>query len=100
MRCLLTLLGAAVLAGCATLDRDAPAVTYLVCGSAIRLDISHDGQRAIVRDSEGRETVLARVPSDLGVRYAGGGISVLRSGSDYVYNGPAGNTAACTRLKR
>lgn len=90
----------AALAGCATANRPAPGVTYLVCGSTIRLDISHDGRTAIVRDSEGRQTRLTRVDSELGTRYAGGGISVLRAGDNYVYNAPGGDTMPCSRLQR
>ena len=90
----------AMLTGCATLPQAQAGTTYLVCGSSIRLDIGHDGRFAIVRDSEGRQTTLQRVASSLGTRYAGGGISVLRSGDNYVYNAPDGATLSCEPLQR
>lgn len=101
MRAALTVVILALLAGCTTVtpQPSAAGTTYLVCGAS-RLDISHDGRTAVVHDSEGRETILQRTPSDLGTRYAGGGISVLRSGDNYVYNAPNGAALACTPLQR
>lgn len=89
------------LAGCATVPQQqtSAGTTYLVCGAS-RLDISHDGRTAVVRDSDGRETILQRTASSLGTRYAGGGISVLRSGDTYVYNAPNGTAVTCAPLQR
>lgn len=102
MRVIMAVASLAMMAGCATtpLDRGLVGTTYLVCGSTIRLDISHDGRTAVVRDNEGRQTTLVRVKSTLGTRYAGGGISVLRSGDTYVYNAPDGATLSCAPLRR
>lgn len=102
MRIFMTFASLVMLAGCATTRNDHPQVgtTYLVCGSTVRLDISHDGRTAVVRDNEGRQTTLDRVESNLGTRYAGGGISVLRSGDNYIYNAPGGATLPCDPLRR
>ena len=101
VRAFLTMAISVAAAGCATVpQQQTPAgTTYLVCGAS-RLDISHDGRTAVVRDSEGRETLLQRADSSLGTRYAGGGISVLRSGDTYVYNAPNGAALACAPLQR
>lgn len=92
------------LAGCATADpqssNDPVRNTYLVCGSTVRLDISHDGRAAVIRESDGRETVLQRTESTLGTRYAGGGVSVLRSGDAYIYTDRDGDTVPCDLLPR
>ena len=91
------------LAGCATIELGQPETeanaTYLVCGSAVRLDISHDGRAAVLRE-EGRETILERVQSSLGTRYAGGGVSILRSGDAYIYTDRDGGAVACDLLPR
>ena len=91
------------LAGCATANPQGSNPvrnTYLVCGSTVRLDISHDGQAAVVREPDGRETVLQRTESTLGTRYAGGGVSVLRSGDAYIYTDRHGDTVSCDLLPR
>jgi hypothetical protein len=74
--------------------------TYLVCGSAVRLDISHDGRAAVLREANGRETILQRVNSTLGTRYAGDGLSVLRSGEIYIYADRDGSTLHCDPIPR
>jgi hypothetical protein len=91
------------LASCAT-EQGYPAagtgVTYLVCGSAMRVDISHNGHSAIVREADGRETRLQRIKSSLGERYTGASISILRSGDTYIYTDRNGNTLNCDPLPR
>lgn len=92
------------LAGCATAgpqsSNEQVRNTYLVCGSTVRLDISHDGRGAVVRETDGRETVLQRIESTLGTRYAGDGVSVLRSGDAYIYTDRDGDTVPCDLLPR
>jgi hypothetical protein len=66
----------------------------------VRLDISHDGQSAVLREASGRETILQRVSSTLGTRYAGDGVSVLRSGDVYIYTVRDGSTLPCDLLPR
>ena len=96
-------LTAFVLTGCASTDL--PPVThvgnsYLVCGSTVRLDISHDGRSAVMRDGEGRETLLQRANSKLGTRYEGSGLAVLRSGDTHLYFDRDGASLACAPLPR
>ena len=92
------------LAGCATAhperSNDQVRNTYLVCGSTVRLDISHDGRAAVIREGDRPETVLQRTVSTLGTRYAGDGVSVLRSGDTYIYTDRDGDTIACDLLPR
>jgi hypothetical protein len=88
---------------CATdVDRAAGEIgtTYLVCGSSVRLDISHDGRTAVVREAGGQEAILQRVESTMGTRYAGAGVAILRSGETYIYTDPEGHTVSCDRLPR
>lgn len=73
--------------------------TYLVCGSAIRLDISHDGRSAIVR-GERSESVLKRANSQLGSRYEGEGVAIMRSGDIYLYLDQSGASTPCDPLPR
>ena len=92
-----------VLTGCVSHDLSPAAKVannYLVCGSAVQLDISHDGRSAIVRDGEGRQTLLQRAPSSLGTRYEGPGLAVLRSGDTYLYVDRDGVSLACDPLPR
>lgn len=90
------------LGGCATLPvgQSNSRTTYLVCGGATRLDIAHDGQSAVVRSSNGKAMTLRRSDSPLGTRYAANGISVLRSGDNYVFTGPDGTATSCSLLQR
>lgn len=93
---------ALALGGCATMpevDADTRN-TYLVCGGAARLDISHDGRFAVVRASNGKAITLRRSDSSLGTRYAAEGISVLRSGNNYVFTGADGTVTGCSPLQR
>ena len=92
-----------VLTGCTSHHLQRPARagnTYLVCGSAVRLDISHDGRSAIVRDERGRETLLPRADSSLGTRYEGSDLTVHRSGDTYLYFDRDGASLACDPLPR
>jgi hypothetical protein len=95
-------LGALLLTGCVTNDRPVTAVgnTYLVCGSTVRLDISHDGKSAVVSTSGGAQAVLKRVQSDYGTRYAGTDGSILRAGGTYIHTDREGHTSACDLLPR
>lgn len=43
---------------------------------------------------------LRRSDSPLGTRYAANGISVLRSGDNYVFTGPDGTATSCSLLQR
>ncbi len=89
------------LAGCTTVPTQVSARdTYLVCGGAARLDISHDGRFAVVRSSEGQEIILGRTASPLGTKYEAQGVSVLRSGDIYVFAGREGVSMACSPLER
>lgn len=98
----LVLTAAFLLGGCATTHREPGDLrtTHLVCGGTARLDISHDGQTAVVKSTEGTKIVLKRTTSPLGVQYAGQGGSVLRSGDTYVYTGPSGSPQTCVLLER
>ena len=90
------------LAGCATMSEvnGDSRNTSLVCGGAARLDISHDGRFAVVRGSDGKTATLRRSDSTLGTRYAADGISVLRSGGNYVFTGADGTVTGCSPLQR
>ena len=74
--------------------------TYLVCGSAVRLDISHDGRSAILRDGQRADIVLQRANSPFGSKYEGSGIAVIRSGDTYLYLDRSGGSVACDPLPR
>jgi hypothetical protein len=92
-----------ILTGCAG-HAVPPAATvgnaYLVCGSAVRLDISHDGRSAIVREDDGSEMVLQRAGSPFGTKYQGAGISIIRSADTYLYLDRSGASVACAPLPR
>lgn len=74
--------------------------TYLVCGSAVRLDIRHDGRSAIMREDDGPEMVLQRADSQFGTKYQGAGISIIRSGDTYLYLDRGGASVTCAPLPR
>lgn len=92
---------ALLLAGCATATRPAPEVrtTHLLCDRTIPLDVNHDGQTAVVRDRDGRQVILKRVPAP-GARYEGSGITVMRTDDIYVYIARDGSTLGCDLLRR
>jgi hypothetical protein len=98
MRSLIILV--AVLSGCATGPSPELRNTYLVCGSTVRVNISHDGVAAFLQDSDGVEVTLRRSTSEFGTRYEGGGVSVLRSGDVYIYTTRDGTTLNCDILPR
>ena len=92
---------ALLLAACATTPP--PAVeartTHLVCDRAIPLDVSHDGQTAVVRNRDGQQVVLKRVAGP-GTRYEGSGITVMRNDDVYIYIARDGSTYGCDLLRR
>lgn len=96
------IVGALLVTGCVSNDRQVTEVrnTYLVCSSTVRLDISHDGKSAVVSTPGAAQSVLQRVKSDHGTRYAGPGGSILRSGDTYIYTDRDGHTSACDLLPR
>ena len=97
----LAILASIFLAGCAVHQPEAEfRTTYLVCGGANRIDISHDGRTAVLRDLDGTQVTLNRTPSDLGIRYEGEGVSILRSGDTYVYQTRNGQSLSCAPLER
>ena len=95
-------LGALLATGCVSNGPPLTEVrnTYLVCGSTIRLDISHDGQSAVISTPGEGQSVLKRVTSDHGTRYAGDDGSILRAGDTYIYTDRTGHTSACDLLPR
>jgi hypothetical protein len=91
------------LSACATnVDHEGSKVrtTRLVCGSTIRLDISHDGRTAVMRSNEGREAILQRTSSSMGIRYEGQGLALLRSGDVFIFVRQDGTTLNCDPLQR
>ena len=96
-------LTAIALAGCVT-SAPPPATTvgntYLVCGSAVRLDISHDGRSAVLREGQREGVVLTRADSPLGTRYGGSGLAIIRSGDTYIYLDGTGASLACDPITR
>lgn len=74
--------------------------TYLVCGSAVRLDISHDGRSAILREGQRADIVLQRANSHIGTKYEGSGIALIRSGDTFLYLDRSGASVACDPLPR
>ena len=95
-------LGALLATGCVSNGPPLTEVrnTYLVCGSTVRLDISHDGQSAVVSTPGEAQAVFKRVQSDHGTRYAGANGSILRAGDTYIYTDREGATSACDLLPR
>ena len=95
-------LGALLATGCVSNGPPPTEVrnTYLVCGSTIRLDISHDGQSAVVSTPGEAQAVFKRVQSDHGTRYAGANGSILRADDTYIYTDREGHTSACDLLPR
>ena len=74
--------------------------TYLICDKTIPLDINHDGQTAVVRNRDGKQVTLRRVPSAMGVRYEGSGLAVLQTEETYIYIARDGSTYGCDILRR
>ena len=92
-----------LLAGCVNVARPAPEArtTHLICDKTIPLDVSHDGQTAVVRNSDGKQVILTRVISAPGVRYEGSGLALMRTADDvFVYIARDGSTYACDLLRR
>jgi hypothetical protein len=75
-------------------------VDHLVCGSAVRLDVSSNGRVAIVGGDDGSESLLRRTGSRLGNHYEGEGIALLRSGNTIIYMERDGRSFACAPLPR
>ena len=90
------------LAGCTTVPGPAPAfrTTYLVCDKTIPLDINHDGQTAVVRNHDGKQVTLSRVPAATNIRYEGSGLAVMRTEETYIFIARDGSTHACELLRR
>ena len=90
------------LAGCASVPPPATEARtiHLICDKTIPLDVSHDGQSAVVRNRDGEQVLLKRVPTAPGVRYEGAGISVMRTDGVYVFIARDGSTYGCDPLSR
>ena len=95
------LLPLVLVGGCAVNPRSSDVRTsHFVCGQAVRVDINLDGRTAVLRDTTGEEVVLKRADSELGMRYEGGGVSILRSDDLYVYYTRDGLALNCQPLSR
>lgn len=90
------------LVGCTSVADRTPdyRTTYLICDKTIPLDINHDGKTAVVRNRDGKQVTLKRVPAAMNVRYEGSGLAVMRTEETYLFIARDGSTYGCDLLRR
>jgi hypothetical protein len=74
--------------------------SHLVCGSAVRLDVSHDGQSAIARGDDGHDMLLKSAGSKVGNLYKGESMALLIAGDTVIYTDRDGASLSCAPLPR
>ena len=88
---------AVLLAACATTAPPPAEVRtiHLVCAKTIPLDISHDGETAVVRNATGTQVTLKRDHDAPAPRYSGSGYALTRQDGIYIFIAPGGSARDC-----